>query len=30
MELEFEDDECSFDDSDCTENVRIQVERHED
>ena len=30
MELEFEDDECSFSDQECTENVRVQVERHED
>ena len=30
MECEFEDDECSFSDSDCLDNVRIQVELHED
>jgi hypothetical protein len=30
MELEFEDDEVSFTNQECTEDVRVQVERHED
>jgi hypothetical protein len=30
MELEFEDDECSFSDRECTEDLRFQVELHED
>lgn len=30
MELEFEDDEVSFSDLECTEDLRFQVERHED
>lgn len=30
MELEFEDDECSFSDRECTEDLKVQVERHED
>jgi hypothetical protein len=30
MELEFEDDECSFSDSDCLDNVKVEVEAHED
>ena len=30
MELEFEDDEVSFTDRECTEDLKVEVERHED